>query len=67
MPPKWYVQAKTPTRALTFGAELFITVFEAPDHGSVVVVTASTSQLREKDKLEAYIGDFTAALNSKIR
>lgn len=67
MPPRWYVQAKTPTRALTFGAELFITVFEAPNQGSVVVITASTSQVREKDKLEGYIGELAAALNAQIR
>ena len=28
MPPKWYLQAKTKTTAMSFGAELFVTVFE---------------------------------------
>jgi hypothetical protein len=66
MPPKKYLQAKTPTSAFSFGAELFVTVFEAPNGGSVVAITASTSQVREKDKLEGYIEAFTADLNLKV-
>jgi hypothetical protein len=67
MPPKWYVQAKTKTTAMSFGAELFVTVFEAPNQGSVVVITASSSQLREKNRLETYIDGFAKELNGKIQ
>ena len=67
MPPKWYVQAKTKTTAMSFGAELFVTVFETPNQGSVVAITASSSQAREKNRLETYIDGFAKELNGKIR
>ena len=66
MPPKKYLQAKTPTSAFSFGAELFVTVFEAPNGGSVVAITASTSQIKEKNKLETYIDEFAKSLNQRI-
>jgi len=66
MPPKHFITGKTPTSAFSFGAELFITVFEAPDSGSVVSIAASTSQVIEKDKLELYINEYTDLLNQLI-
>lgn len=65
MPPRKYLQAKTPTNAFSFGAELFITLFESPEKGTVVSITASTSQIIEKDKLDGYIDEFAAQLNKK--
>ncbi len=64
--PKQYIQAKTPTNLISFGAELFITIFESPDEGSIVAIAASSSQLAEKKKLGTYIGEFSTLLNEKI-
>jgi hypothetical protein len=66
MPPKHFITGKTPTSAFSFGAELFITIFEAPDSGSVVSIAASTSQVVEKDKLELYINEYADLLNQLI-
>jgi hypothetical protein len=66
MAPKHFITGKTPTSAFSFGAELFITVFESPNSGSVVSISASTSQVLEKDKLELYINQYTDLLNQKI-
>jgi len=66
-PPRKYLEAKTPTSAFSFGAELFVALFEGPDGGSAVAITASTSQMNEKDKLESYIGEFTTLLTQKVK
>jgi uncharacterized lipoprotein YmbA len=67
MPPKKYLEAKTATSAFSFGAELFVTLFEAPNQGCVVAITASSGQALEKDKLETYINSFTTRLNQKVK
>ena len=61
------LQAKTPTSAFSFGAELFVTLFESPENGSVVQVSSSSSQVLEKKKLEAYIDELAALLNEKLQ
>jgi hypothetical protein len=67
LPPRKYLQAKTPTSAFSFGAELFVTLFESPENGSVVQVSSSSSQVLEKKKLEAYIDELAALLNEKLQ
>lgn len=64
--PKAYLQAKTPTSAFSFGAELFVVVYQAKDSGSFVSIAASTSQIKEKKKLESYISDIAKSLNEKL-
>lgn len=64
--PAAYLQAKTPTSAFSFGAELFVVVYERPEGGAIVSIAASTSQIAEKKKLEGYIGELAAALNEKL-
>ena len=64
--PKAYVQAKTPISAFSFGAELFVVVYESEDGGSIVSIAGSTSQIAEKKKLESYIGEIVTALNEKL-
>ncbi|MBL4602620.1 MAG: hypothetical protein JKY84_07745 [Emcibacteraceae bacterium] len=64
--PKHYIQAKTPTNLISFGAELFITIFESPKNGSIVSIAASSSQLAEKKKLGAYLEEFSNLMNEKI-
>lgn len=66
MAPKKFLQAKTPTSAFSYGAEIFVTLFESPDKGTVVSVSTSTSQIIEKDKLETYINEFAQSLNEKV-
>jgi hypothetical protein len=66
MPPKYFITGKTPTSAFSFGAELFITIFESPDSGSVVSIAASSSQILEKDKLASYIDEYAGLLNQSI-
>ncbi|MGO1073628.1 hypothetical protein [Lysobacter sp. CA199] len=64
--PTAYLQAKTPTSAFSFGAELFLVVYESGDGGSIVSIAGSTSQMLEKKKLEGYIGEIVTALNEKL-
>jgi hypothetical protein len=46
---------------------LFVTLFEAPQNGSVVSVTAASSQVLEKKRLEGYIGELAALLNQQLQ
>ncbi|MEH6421049.1 hypothetical protein [Pseudomonas sp. CGJS7] len=64
--PKAFLQAKTPTSAFSFGAELFVVVYESGEGGSIVAIAGSTSQMTEKKKLEGYIGEIVTALNEKL-
>ena len=64
--PKAYLQAKTPTSAFSFGAELFVVIYQAKQSGSCVSIAASTSQIKEKKKLEGYISEIARSLNEKL-
>lgn len=66
MDPKYFITGKTPTSGFSFGAELFITIFDSPESGSIVSITASTSQVAEKKKLEQYINEYASKLNESI-
>jgi len=64
--PRAYLQAKTPTSAFSFGAEIFVIVYQSKESGSLVSIAASTSQIKEKKKLEGYISDLAKSLNDKL-
>lgn len=66
MNPRFYLQAKTPTSAFSFGAELFVVVYESPEGGSLVSIVASTSQALEKKKMRDYIASLASELNMKL-
>ena len=64
--PSYYLQAKTPTSAFSFGAEIFVVVFEGDPSGSATAIAASSGQALEKKKLGSYIQQLTDQLNSRI-
>lgn len=66
MVAKYYIQAKTPTSAFSYGSELFFVIFESPNGGSVVSLSASSGQVNEKNKLESYINNYASSINQKI-
>lgn len=61
--PTYFITGKTPTSAFSYGAELFITVYAVASGGSAVSISAATSQVNEKKKLEMYIQQYTAGVN----
>ena len=64
--PKHFLTGKTPTSAFSFGTELFFVFFETPNSGSAITITAATSQVFEKDKVESYINEFSAIVNENL-
>ncbi len=62
--PSYFLQAKTPTSAFSFGAEIFVVVFKGAPSGSAVSIAASSGQALEKKKLGSYIQQLTNQLNS---
>jgi hypothetical protein len=65
--PKQFLQAKTPISAFSFGAELLVLLYEAPDNGCIVSVTAGTTQVLEKKRLEGYIVELAKQLNQNLK
>lgn len=67
MKPAVYLQAKTPTSAFSFGAELFIVVYDRGEGGGTAVsIAASTSQMLEKKKLGTYISELRTSLDQRL-
>ena len=66
MKPTAYLQAKTPTSAFSFGAELFVVVYARDDGGTAISIAASTSQMLEKKKLGGYISELGASLEQRL-
>lgn len=66
MKPTAYLQAKTPTSAFSFGAELFIVVYAKGEGGTAVSIAASTSQIIEKKKLGTYISELSTSLDQRL-
>lgn len=64
--PTAYLQAKTPTSAFSWGAELFVIVYATDTGGSVIAISASTSQALEKEKLGSYISQLGTAIDQRL-
>ncbi len=65
--PVSYIQIKTPTTDFSFGAEIFVVVFDLPDNKIAVEVSSASSQALEIKKLESYLSDFSSDLKSDIQ
>lgn len=63
--PSYYLQAKTPTSAFSYGAEIFVVIYDAKNNGSVASIAASSGQGLEKKKLPGYISQLAEQLNTK--
>ena len=64
--PTAYLQAKTPTSAFSWGAELFVVVYATDTGGSTIAISASTSQALENDKLGSYIRQLGSAIDQRL-
>ncbi|BCE03683.1 hypothetical protein [Marinicellulosiphila megalodicopiae] len=63
--PKQYIQLKTKTTAFSYGAEIFIAIYEPKNNTILVEVAAGSSQAVEKKKLDGYISFLVDELNIK--
>ena len=63
--PSYYLQAKTPTSAFSYGAELFVVVYEGESGGSAIRISASSGQALEKKKLGTYIEELAGSIQSR--
>lgn len=63
MKPVHFITGKTPTSPLSWGAELFIVIFESSESDLVVAVSVASGQMLEKDKLETYLNEYIELLN----
>ena len=64
--PSIYLQAKTPTSAFSYGAEVFVVVYKTTSGGSVVAISASSGQALEKKKLSGYVNDLSNKIQELI-
>jgi hypothetical protein len=62
--PDYFMKAKTPTSAFSYGAMVYIALRKDEDNVSVLVGSAS-NQVNEKEKLASYIDAFSKTLEKQ--
>lgn len=57
--PVYYMQVKTPTTLTSYGAQIFLALYETKNNDIVLAISASSNQVRERNKLKSYIETFS--------